>query len=160
MIGLIYPGVNRLDYDAGHAGGVFPAHIASCRDPEIGRWLERVITMVPISQRPPGYNPLGTQNLDPGWISRLGQTGKDCYDAILARDAAALGRAMNDCMDCWAAILPDVVRHPTITVDLRAILGYYQKRYAGAMYSGCGGGYIYVVSEDPVPGGFRVQVRV
>jgi len=28
------------------------------------------------------------------------------------------------------------------------------------MYSGCGGGYLYVVSAEPVPGGFRVKVRV
>ena len=28
------------------------------------------------------------------------------------------------------------------------------------MYSGCGGGYLYVVSETPVPGSFRVKVRV
>jgi hypothetical protein len=41
-----------------------------------------------------------------------------------------------------------------------AILGYYQSRYAGAMYSGCGGGYIYVVSEEEVPGSIRVKVRV
>ena len=28
------------------------------------------------------------------------------------------------------------------------------------MYSGCGGGYLYVVSEEPVPGGFQVKVRM
>jgi hypothetical protein len=27
------------------------------------------------------------------------------------------------------------------------------------MYSGCGGGYLYVVSKDPVPGAFHVKVR-
>ena len=27
------------------------------------------------------------------------------------------------------------------------------------MYSGCGGGYLYVVSEEPVPGSLHVQVR-
>ena len=27
MIGLVYPGINRLDYDFGANGGVFPAHI-------------------------------------------------------------------------------------------------------------------------------------
>jgi len=43
---------------------------------------------------------------------------------------------------------------------LMAILGYYQSRYAGAMYSGSGGGYIYVVSEEEVPGSIRVKVRV
>ncbi len=67
---------------------------------------------------------------------------------------------MNDCMACWEVILPHTVRHRTIKMDLMAILGYYQARYAGAMYSGCGGGYIYVVSEEAVPGGFRVKVRI
>jgi hypothetical protein len=33
MIGLVYPGVNRLDYDFTHQGGVFPRHIESNRDP-------------------------------------------------------------------------------------------------------------------------------
>jgi hypothetical protein len=28
------------------------------------------------------------------------------------------------------------------------------------MYSGCGGGYLIVVSEKPVPGAFTVTVRV
>ena len=28
------------------------------------------------------------------------------------------------------------------------------------MYSGCGGGYLYVVSEEPVPGAFHVKVRI
>ena len=46
-----------------------------------------------------------------------------------------------------------------IAVDLLALLGHYQSRYAGAMYSGCGGGYIYVVSEEPVPGSLRVKAR-
>ena len=36
MIGLIYPGVSRLDFDASHEGGVFPAHIESNNDPAIG----------------------------------------------------------------------------------------------------------------------------
>ena len=48
---------------------------------------------------------------------------------------------------------------PTLTVDLPALLHCYQNRYAGAMYSGCGGGYLYVVSDEPVPGGFRIKVR-
>ena len=160
MAGLIYPGVNRLDFDYDSEGGYFPVHVKTSTDPEVARWLEQVIYMVPIAQRPPGYNPLGVKNLDPVWIERLGQTGKDCYDAIVAKDAQALGRSMNACMTCWEVILPHTVRHPTITIDLMGILGYYQTRYHGAMYSGCGGGYIYVVSDDPVPGGFQVNVRV
>jgi hypothetical protein len=159
MIGLLYPGVNRLDFDADCEGGIFPRHIESTCDRVLARWLERVIHVVPVAQRPDGYNPLGIKRLDPEWIARLGRTGKDCYQAILGREMRALGASMNECMRCWEHLLPHTVRHPSITVDLAGILSFYQSQSAGAMYSGCGGGYLYVVSEDPVPGSFTVRVR-
>jgi len=159
MAGLILPGVSRLDYDFVCEGGCFPAHMESNNDPAVAHWLERVVHLLPIAPRPEPYSPLGEKNLDREWIRRLGQSGKDCYDAILARDARALGASMNECMRCWEAILPGTVRHPAIRVDLAGILDFYQSRYAGAMYSGCGGGYLYVVSEEPVPGALHVQVR-
>ncbi len=159
MIGLIYPGINRLDYDYACEGGVFPRHIESCNDPLIAQWLERVVHVLPVEPRPPGYSPLGTRNLGPNWIQRLGETGKKCYDAILRQDARALGASLNECMECWEAILPCTVRHPALTLDLKALLRCYQSWYPGAMYSGCGGGYLYVVSPEPVPGAFRVKVR-
>jgi len=159
MIGLIYPGINRIDYDYHHEGGYFPVHVKTNTDPELARWLEKVVYMVPIAPRPDGYNPLLEKNLDPEWVRRLGQSGRDCFDAITNRDLHALGASMNSCMTCWETILPCTVRHPVLTVDLAAVLKAYQSRYAGAMYSGCGGGYLYVISDEPVPGGFRVNVR-
>ncbi len=160
MVGLIYPGVNRIDYDADYEGGIFPINVESNCDPETAAWLEKVIHMVPINQRPTGYHPLGEKHLDRDWIRRLGQTGKECFEAIVAHDTAALGESMNTCMACWEAILPHTVRHPTIELDLTEILAFYQARYPGAMYSGCGGGYLYVVSEEEVPGAFQVKVRI
>jgi len=159
MIGLIYPGVNRLDYDFADNGGVFPSHIESINSPRIARWLERVIHVLPVAPRPDGYHPLGEKDLDPKCIARLGQSGKDCFDAIRRRDADALGASLNECMRCWEALLPHTVRHPTINVDLKALLRVYQSQYPGAMYSGCGGGYLLIVSPKPVPGGFQVKVR-
>ncbi|MFB3825423.1 MAG: hypothetical protein ACE15B_01595 [Bryobacteraceae bacterium] len=159
MIGLIYPGVSRLDYDAACEGGYFPARIESNCDPEVARWLESVLQLVAVNQRPEGYNPLGVKNLDPAWIERLGRTGKRCYDAIVRRDLEALAESLNACMECWEAILPHVVRHPLIHIDLKAILEHFQRRYPGAMYSGCGGGYLIIAADEPVPGSFRVNVR-
>jgi hypothetical protein len=160
MIGLIYPGVSRLDFDAAHEGGIFPVHIESCNDPAVARWIESVVSMIPVGPRPEGYSPLGVKKLDPQWIRRLGQSGMDCYGAIATCDLEGLAASMNECMACWESLLPCVLRHPTLTVDLVALLAHYQSRYAGAMYSGCGGGYLYVVSEEPVPGAFRVSVRM
>lgn len=160
MIGLVYPGINRLDYDFKVMGGVFPSHIESCNKPKVARWLENVLYLIAVEPRPDGYSPLGVKRLKPDWVARLGQCGKDCYDAIVKMDAEALGASFNENMKCWATLLPHVVRHPLIRLDLMQLLEAYQLQYPGAMYSGCGGGYLLVVSEDkPVPGGFKVRVR-
>ena len=160
MIGLIYPGISRLDYDFAANGGVFPSHIESINDAAVARWLEDVMHLLPVAPRPEGYNPLGEKHLEPKRIAHLGQSGKDCFEAIRRCDVKALGAAMNACMECWAALLPHTVRHPKLTVDLEALLRAYQSGYPGAMYSGCGGGYLFVVSEEPVPGTLKVKVRI
>jgi hypothetical protein len=159
MIGLVYPAISRLDYDFAANGGVFPVHIESLTDAGSARWLERVIQVLPVAPRPEGYNPLGQKRLEPKWIARLGQSGKDCFEAIRRRDLSALGASLNACMVCWEKLLPHTVRHRTLQVDLPGLLRAYQACYPGAMYSGCGGGYLLVASEEPVPGAFRVKVR-
>ena len=160
MIGLVYPGVNRLDYDFNFDGGVFPVHIESCNRAKVARWLGGILHLIPIEPRPDGYNPLGKKNLEPKWVARLGQSGRDCFNAIVKMDAKALGASLNLNMRCWETLLPHVVRHPALRVDLLPLLKAYQKQYFGAMYSGCGGGYLIVVSDQPVPGAFQVNVRV
>ena len=76
MAGLIYPGVNRLDYDYAYEGGYFPVHVESNNDPDVARWLEDVIHMVPIAPRPDGYNPLGEKTPGPGMDRAVGPIGQ------------------------------------------------------------------------------------
>jgi hypothetical protein len=159
MCGLVYPGISRLDYDASVDGGWFPSHVESVTDPEVVAWLERVVHLVPVGQRPPGYGPLEVKRLDPAWIARLGASGRACFDAIASMDLEALGESLNECSRAWDAILPGVFEHPTITVDLRGLLAAYAAEYPGAMLSGCGGGYVIVASEVPPAGSARVAVR-
>lgn len=160
MIGIIYPGVNRLDYDYTYEGGYFPKHIESNNDPDVTGWLEQVLYVLAVNMRPGGYNPLGRKNLTPEWVQRLGQSGKNCFDAILNKDLEALGRSFNDCMKSWHTLLPDILEHPTLHSEIIPLMKYYQANYAGAMYSGCGGGYLFVVSDEPVPGGFQIKIKV
>src|SRR5258708_5025620 len=160
MAGLILPGISRLDYDCRFEEGLFPAHIESCNDPEVGRWLEEILYVLPVAQRPEGYDPLEEQHLSVEWVRRLSESGKACFDSIKAKDIEKLGGSLNESMKCWEALLPNTVAHPLITVDLLGLLAHYQDRYAGAMYSGCGGGYLYVASEEPVPGAFKVKIRL
>jgi hypothetical protein len=159
MIGLIVPGISRLDYDASVNEGLFPCHVETSVDRPTVAWLEKVLHMIPVGPRPAGYAPLGTRRLDPAWIRRLGRSGRDCYDAIVRHDLAALAASMIECSLAWDAILPDTLSHPTIGFDLKALLASYQAAYGGAMYSGCGGGYLIVAADGEVPGSFSVKVR-
>ena len=160
MIGLIYPGISRIDYDFAANGGVFPTRIQSLNHVRVARWLERILHVLPIEPRPPGYNPLLEKNLEPKWIARLGESGKSCFEAIRTMNLSALAASMNETMVCWEKILPCVVRLPSKRPDLKAILRAYQQDYPGAMYSGCGGGYLFVVANKAVPGAFQIKVRI
>jgi hypothetical protein len=160
MIGLVYPGINRLDYDFKIHSGVFPSHIESCNENKVARWIEKVLHLIPIEPRPDGYSPLGVKNLEPKWILRLGESGKNCFDAIVKMDLVALGNSLNETMLCWEKILPRVVAHPLIKLDLKKILRAYQNDFPGAMFSGCGGGYLIVASKEKIPGAFQVNVRI
>ncbi|HYA48128.1 MAG TPA: hypothetical protein VEG35_00395 [Burkholderiales bacterium] len=159
MAGLVYAGISRLDYDFRTDGGVFPCHVESTTDPAVVAWLEKVVWLIPVAPRPEGYDPLEQKNLDPHWIRWLGRSGKECYEAILAKNVVALGASLNRTMACWEAILPRTVRHPALQTDLKSMLDDYQSWYPGAMYSGCGGGYLIVVSEDKIRAGLKVKVR-
>ncbi len=160
MVGLVYPGISRIDYDFRHEGGIFPACVESSTDPAAAEWVQRVIHILPVAPRPAGYTPLEVKHIEPAWVRRLGQSGRACFEALVNRDLHGLQESMNDCMRAWAALLPGTVRHRTLTVDLEGILRAYQSEYGGAMYSGCGGGYLYVASEREVPGSFHVRLRL
>jgi hypothetical protein len=159
MVGIVYPGIIRMDFDVASEGGFFPVRVEGCDDPGVVAWLEKRIKILPVAQRPAGYSPLGAKNLEPGWIKRLGESGRSCFEAIVARDLGALQSSMNECMLAWEALLPATLRHPLIQVDLVGLMDYYRREYGGAMYSGCGGGYLFVATERPVPGSFGFRVR-
>jgi len=159
MVGLCYPGITRMDFDPRFEGGVFPRTVESSEDGEAIAWVERVIKIVPVAPRPAGYSPLGEKRLDPSWVRRLGASGADCYRAILGRDLPALQAAMRECMLAWEALLPRTLRHPLLSLDLAGLMEAYRRRYGGAMYSGCGGGYLFVATEESVPGSFGFRVR-
>jgi hypothetical protein len=99
------------------------------------------------------------KNLDPKWIRRLGHSGAACFDAIVGRDLRGLQDSMNECMLAWEAILPATVAHPALTLDLKKLQCAYRDEFGGAMYSGCGGGYLFVATDREVPGSFGVKVR-
>lgn len=150
-IGLLLPGVSRLYYN----GGYWPDKIESTTRPEICDWLSDVLHLVPLEPRPDGYDPLKVMHLEKPFIKELGEAGALCWESILKKDTAGLGKALTDTFLSWKKILP-------LTVPDRVLHEMETKffpKYQGAITSGAGGGYVIVVSEEPVAGSIKIRVR-
>jgi cytidyltransferase-like protein len=150
-LGLLMPGVNRLHYN----GGYWPDYIQSSVDKDICDWLTDVIHLVPLNPRPYGYDPLKEMHLEKQLIRDLGEAGDRCWESILRKDISGLGKSLSDTLISWKKILPLTVPDD-IMKEMETI---YFSKYPGAITSGCGGGYIIVVSENEVPGEVRIKVR-
>jgi cytidyltransferase-like protein len=149
-LGLLLPGVNGLYY----TGKYWPEKISSTVDKDICDWLSDVIYMIPLSPRPDGYNPLTEMHLEKPYIRELGEAGDQCWESIVRKDIKGLGKSMTDSLLAWKKILP-----LTVPDDILKEVEKYISDYPGAITSGCGGGYIIVVSEKEIEGAIRIKVR-
>jgi cytidyltransferase-like protein len=150
-IGLLFPGINRLYYN----GGYWPEKIESTTRKDICDWLSDVLYLVPLKPRPEGYDPLEIMNLEKPLVKELGESGDRCWKAILKKDVTALGGAVKDTLLSWKKILPFTVPDEI----MNEVETKYFPHYPGAITSGCGGGYVIVVSDRPVKGSIKIKVR-
>lgn len=149
-LGLMLPGVNRLNYD----GGYWPSSIEACGDDDCLRWLERVLWLVPLAPRPPGYDPLTRKNVAAEIVAKLAAASSKAWEAVLSRDAPRLGHALRSTLAAWEELLPD-----SVPADVLALAKPYDA-FHGYHFSGAGGGFLLVVADPGahVPGGFQITI--
>ena len=151
QIGLLVPGVSRLDYN----GSFWPNNIENTIDADTCEWLSKVLHFAPLQPRPDGYNPLLKKNLDFGVIKKLGESGEKCYEAILKKNVTMLGESMKETFLAWHQMLPYTVPEWVMNEMEKNYFPYY----SGAITSGSGGGYIVFPSEKEVEGTVKIKVR-
>jgi len=149
-LGLLLPGINRLFYE----GDYWPTRIDSLTDRDTAEWLEKVIHLIPLRPRPMEYNPLEIQNLKVEWAQKLAESGELCWQSIRKKDVTNFGRSLSMSLDAWKHLLPMTVPDEILD-DLKKY-----KSHPGAIFSGSGGGYIVLVSEDTIPEAQKIQIRI
>jgi cytidyltransferase-like protein len=151
QIGLLNPGISRLYYH----GGYWPEQIESTTDKKICDWLSTVLHLIPLEPRPIGYDPIKEKVLTKENIKKLGDAGELCWQSILKKDIAGLGKSMSETFIAWKKILPlTVPDHLMKEMETK-----YFPNYAGAITSGSGGGYVVVASEKEIPGAIKIKIR-
>ncbi|KAH9250880.1 hypothetical protein BASA81_011268 [Batrachochytrium salamandrivorans] len=174
-IGLMYSGINRLDYAD---GSFWPHTITTLADNEdVYAWLESVLYIVdiPFVSRPGAdYNSQRVNNLTDlqvplpvkrRMVESLATASNQAWEAVLAKDCAKLGSALSDNMLAWEAMLPYTV-DPYLLGDenksreLKQFWKQYDRPFTkGCLFTGAGGGFLMVINDQPVLGSFQVKIN-
>jgi cytidyltransferase-like protein len=150
-IGLVYRGVNRLDYE----GQYWPCHIEQCLDPVILDWLESKIHLVPIAPRNNSFEVLSQYKVFPEAVERLSKAASETWMAIVDRDVSALGKAMKASLDAQLEMFPLMWNE-----EADQVVAAFSDAVKGYKISGAGGGgYIVAISEEWIPGSLKIKIR-
>lgn len=150
-IGLVYPGLNRLDY----AGEYWPEKITSQQDEAILRWLENHLYLVPLGPREGDYDVFKDRDIVAPKVAALAAAADACWHAILKMALADFGRRMRESFEAQVALFPHM-SSPAI----QNMIEQYASHALGWKLSGAGGGgYLVLVAEKPLDGTLKLAIR-
>ena len=150
-IGIVIPGLNYAYYE----GEYWPTRIEKIRDELSLQFVEQALTLIPLGPRGPEYDVLANTHIDRDGAKALADAANDCWRALQARDLAAFGAALRAGFDAQIAMFPNMMNDM-----LAGTIEQYRDQALGWKVSGAGGGgYLILVAEKPVRGGFQVVAR-
>lgn len=150
-LGIVLPGLNRLYYN----GDYWPESIESITDRELLGWIEERLWLVPLSPRHAEYDVLANTRINETDAKRLSQAAEACWQALKAKDVIAWGKAASDSFEAQVAMFPNMIVPEVLTT-----LESYKSNVLGWKISGAGGGgYLVLVSEQPVEKAIQIRIR-
>ena len=155
-IGICVPGLARHYYN----GNFWPEKIEYTRDPEILRWLEDHLCMIPMFPRRPGCSVVEGKDITPVKVRALAAAADRCWDAIQRRDLEEFAAAYRASFEAQVAMFPAMIQ-PGVQdyIDrYSAMDGVMAWKMPGAG----GGGYLALVCRDRTSfpeGAIELEVR-
>lgn len=150
-IGIIYPGLAKADYD----GGYWPTRIENVCDEPTLRFVEQSLYLITLGPRHNDYDVLSNTHIDASGAKALADAAHDCWNAILRHDLPGFGDAFRRSFEAQIAMFPDMVDQRILD-----LIDGYRDSVLGWKLSGAGGGgYLVLVSEQPVANATRIVVR-
>jgi len=151
-LGLVSKGISKFNYD----GDYWPKNIQKIMDNNALEWFESVVTIKQTWPRPENYNVYsGDEDFTKEKVRRLSEVGEATWQAIQKMDTRELGACVNETSDACHAMIPGYISDEVISVVQK-----HREDYLGVKLLGAGGfGYMMIVSETPVAGSLKINVR-
>ena len=150
-IGIVFPGLNRLDYDNDY----WPHHITSVLDDDILDFIEQHIFMLPLFPRKQQFDVLADTEINVENAKALSVAADECWKAMLDKDLNAWGRATTDSFNAQIKMFPHM-----IDPDIIPVLNQYKNKALGWKLCGAGGGgYFVFINDKPIEHTFGIRIR-
>lgn len=150
-IGIVYPGLNRLDY----RGEYWPNQITSVDDEEVLCWIEERLHLITLGPRQPDFRVRKNTRITPAGVRSLAAAADRCWQAILSRNEKEFGRQVRASFEAQIRLFPRMMDN-----NVRAAIRQYSSKALGWKLSGAGGGgYLVLVSQRAIPGAVRLKIR-
>ena len=150
-IGLVYPGLNRLDYHAKY----WPEKIVSVTNEDTLKWIEQHLFLIPLGQRAADFDVLQGVDITPRKVGALAKAADGCWEAIQEMNLPEFGRQMRASFEAQVSLFPRMSNSAIETMIRR-----YSKKSLGWKLSGAGGGgYLVLVSDKAKAGAIRLKIR-
>ncbi len=151
-IGIVFPGVNRLDYPKGE---YWPEAVTSLKDEATLHWIESHLWFINLSPREEDYHVLSDTRIDEQGARALAFAANELWNAILKRDIQTFGHYFKASFEAQIAMFPNMV-----TNQVRETIEHYRHQALGWKISGAGGGgYLVLVSEKTIPNALQITIR-
>lgn len=150
-IGIIYPGLNKLQYKNGY----WPKKIESVLDEKKLAFVENHLFLIPIKPRDYNYNVLKNKKIEKKYISELASWSENLWRSINEFNIEEFGLSMLNSFKSQTKIFPGMLNTEvikTIETIKNKSLGY---KLSGAG----GGGYLIVVSKYPLTNSIKIKIR-
>ncbi len=150
-IGIVFPGLNRLDYNNDY----WPNHIETVIDDDILDFIEKHLFMLQLFPRKDQFDVLSETEIDLENVKALSNAANNCWNALLRKDLKAWGQATTDSFNAQIKMFPRM-----IDSEILSVLDKYKDKVQGWKLCGAGGGgYFVFVSETPVENTFGIRIR-
>ena len=150
-IGLVFPGLAYSYYENGY----WPTRIEHRLDEPLLRFVENALYLIPLGPRYADFDVLADTVIDRDRAKALADAADAHWAAILDQDLTAFGRSMRQGFEAQVAMFPHMMN-----AQVAALIDQYRSLALGWKLSGAGGGgYLILVSDQPIPGALRVVAR-
>jgi len=150
-IGIVYPGLAKADYE----GKYWPESIEQILDESSLKFVENSLYLVTLGPRHEEFDVLKNTDFSNEKAKVLADAADDCWKAIQDRDLNAFGNSVKAGFEAQIAMFPNMMND-----SIAKLIEQYKSKALGWKLSGAGGGgYLVLVSDEPIENASRIFAR-